>query len=459
MRRILAIAILTVRHAVRSRGFAALLALLLLCLFGIPRTITGDGTLRGYVTVLLNYTLGFAVVLLATATAWSGCAAAATEIADRRIHLLAVKPVHRWQIWLGHWLGIVALDAAILAVVGLAAWGCLRWAVRPARLTPAERRLAADDIFTARRVVPPVLGLDDERLRRFVAELRRRGEFPAELPPAQALAAVRARLATEALTVPAGHMRRWVFRVPPNLRQAPELTLRWRYASAHENDAGHLRLTWIAGPPDATNRTSCTVTGYPNLAQETRLPGSALAPDGTLTLDVVNADTQAPQAIVFYADDGLELLIPAGGFAANCLRALLVVWCFLALLAALGETAGCVFSLPVAAFLVLAAMIVMAFSHYIATVVSTGIFFVPHDRPMPTPTTLDRLTLALFDGLDFFVRPLTGFDPLGLLAQGRVVPWAAVGRAFLFFVVTGGGAVFAVGALLFNRRELALPTE
>ena len=34
------------------------------------------------------------------------------------MQVVATKPMARWQIWLGKWLGIVSLNAALLAIVG-----------------------------------------------------------------------------------------------------------------------------------------------------------------------------------------------------------------------------------------------------------------------------------------------------------------------------------------------------
>ena len=39
------------------------------------------------------------------------------------MQIVAVKPIARWQIWLGKWLGLMSLNAALLAISGAAKIG------------------------------------------------------------------------------------------------------------------------------------------------------------------------------------------------------------------------------------------------------------------------------------------------------------------------------------------------
>ena len=59
-------------------------------------------------------------------------------------------------------------------------------------------------------------------------------------------------------------------------------------------------------------------------------------------------------ALLFPLEDGMEVLYPEGGFALNFARGLGIIFCWMALLAALGLTAASFLSFPVAAFFSLA---------------------------------------------------------------------------------------------------------
>jgi len=125
MQQIFAIAQLSIRNAVRSKIVISLLVLLLASVVLLPLTIKGDGTLAGFIQILLSYTLGLASFILALTTLWAGSAAVASEINDKTIQMAAVKPVSRWQIWMDKWLGLNFMNAVLLTMCGLTTYGLL----------------------------------------------------------------------------------------------------------------------------------------------------------------------------------------------------------------------------------------------------------------------------------------------------------------------------------------------
>ena len=109
---------LTWKAAFRFRLFLVVSALLLASVVALPLLIKDDGTARGFTQILLTYTLTTISALLGLSTLWLACGTLARDIEECQIQVVAVKPVARWQIWLGKWLGIVSLNAALLAISG-----------------------------------------------------------------------------------------------------------------------------------------------------------------------------------------------------------------------------------------------------------------------------------------------------------------------------------------------------
>src|SRR6267154_3213419 len=118
MQRLLAIAWLTWKAAFRFRLFIVLAVLLLAAVVGLPILIKDDGTARGFTQILLTYTLSTITGLLGISTLWLACGTLARDIEECQMQMVAVKPIARWQIWLGKWLGLIMLDAALLTVAG-----------------------------------------------------------------------------------------------------------------------------------------------------------------------------------------------------------------------------------------------------------------------------------------------------------------------------------------------------
>ena len=133
MQRILAIAWLTWKAALRFKLFLVIAALLILAVVGLPLVIKDDGTARGFTQIILTYTLSAITALLGLSTLWLSCGTLARDIEECQIQVVATKPIARWQIWLGKWLGIVSLNAALLAISGACVYGCCNGARRNCR--------------------------------------------------------------------------------------------------------------------------------------------------------------------------------------------------------------------------------------------------------------------------------------------------------------------------------------
>ena len=91
--------------------------------------------------------------------------------------------------------------------------------------------------------------------------------------------------------------------------------------------------------------------------------------NGVLTIMFVNPNNTA---LLFPLDDGMEVLYREGGFGLNFARGLGIIFCWMALLAALGLAAASFLSFPVAAFFSLAILTMALSSGTLANVVSEG---------------------------------------------------------------------------------------
>src|SRR5580693_2126056 len=148
MQRILAIAGLTWKAALRFKLFLVIAVLLILAVVGLPLVIQDDGTAQGFTQIILTYTLSTITVLLGLSTLWLSCGTLARDIEECQIQVVVTKPVARWQIWLGKWLGIVTLNAALLAISGACVYGLLQWQV--SRKPAAIQQVLRDEILVAR---------------------------------------------------------------------------------------------------------------------------------------------------------------------------------------------------------------------------------------------------------------------------------------------------------------------
>src|SRR6266513_5524324 len=132
MQRLFAIIWLTWKAAFRFKLFWVVGVLLLVTVVGLPLVIKHDGTARGFTQILLTYTLMTITALLGFSTLWLSCGTLARDIEECQMQVVAVKPIARWQIWLGKWLGLLSLNAVLLALAGASVYGLLQ--LRASRL-------------------------------------------------------------------------------------------------------------------------------------------------------------------------------------------------------------------------------------------------------------------------------------------------------------------------------------
>ena len=463
--KVAAVAWLTVRAAIRSRMVVSLLAALAAVVVGLPLAVKGDGSAAGLIRVLLDYTLGLAAWLLAVATLWAGCGAIANEIESKSIRLMAVKPVRRHELWLGKWAGLLLLDAALLALSGAVVYGLARRAASSPGLAAGERRALEEELLAGRRRIAPRLESVQDEVRRRYAQAAARPEAVAGLTRQELETELRKRVLGERLTVPPGASREWRLEVPLGRGGPRPVSLRFRLSTMARSRtpvAGEWRIATGDGRELCRVRCARCVGGpyllnLPRDVWDQMRARAGAARSLPLVVRFTNDPPSASGTALFDFGAPVELLVRESGFAGNLARALLVILCELACVAAVGLTAGAVFSYPVAVFTSLAFLAMTLLSHYF--VVASSAEFAAVESGEEEGQAAAWLTTAgayTARGLDALMRPALEFDPIARLSDGVLVPWPWTGKAVLYLAVVYPGALLAAGAWALRRRELAL---
>lgn len=454
MNRVLAIAMQTVRAAIRSRVLLSLVFVLLLAVTGLPLTIKGDGTLGGHVQILLDYTLTFAAVIISIAAVWTGCAAISADLEDRTLLLVMAKPVRSWELWVGKWLGLLAINAVLLGLSGAVTYGLLRWTTRPVRISGDDARRLREEILVARARAAPDLGDIDGEARRETERRNAAGEVPAELPVEQYYQALRREILLRAHTVAPNTRREWTFELPFAPEAGRPVFLQFRLAKS-SFDIESVAGVWTVGPVGQPPVHRAPGAWRPDAVHNISLPASAFA-SRTVAVGFENLDPYG-LTVVFDPDGGMELLLYGGGFEANLVRALLAAFLRLAFLSALGLTAGALFSLPVASFAAIVMVLLFQLGGYVSEMAGQESYFTDAGMATGAQQVVERFFHLLFRGLDLIVRPLESPDAFGMLATGRRVGWNVAGRMLLAHGLLYSGLLALAGSALFQRRELGRP--
>lgn len=455
-RRVLAVLLLTFKAAFRYRLVQVLLLLLLGSVIALPSIIKHDGTAQGFTQILLTYTLGTITVILGFVTLWLACGTLARDVEECQMQVVAVKPIARWQIWLGKWLGIMVLNLVLLGTSGATVYGLLQW--RASQLPPELREQLNNEILVARGVVRQKVNeaaIEAEVERQFQERLKTSNvsNLDRELLRQQ----VREGILAQIQIVPPNTWRAWQLDFGRNALKLDDqpLFVRAKFYTAQTYDKGTYDGVWEVGPEEGGQRFQSRLMSLaPETYHEFQLPAGLLDNNGRLTVRFLNYNDTA---LLFPLNEDLEVLYRQGGFGGNFTRGLVIILCWMGLLAAIGLAGASFLSFPVAAFVSAALLIVGLSTGTMRQIVSeggvTGVD--PNTGTVVIPSLIDRAAVFLFKGLLSVVNLVQEFSPVDSLSTGRTVTWGELGLAVLRIVLLMGGLFAAFGMWMFTRRELA----
>ena len=455
MQRLFAIAWLTWKAALRFRLFLVIAVLLLASVVGLPLLIEDDGTARGFTQILLTYTLSVITALLGLSTLWLACGTLARDIEECQMQVVAVKPIARWQIWLGKWLGIVSLNAALLAISGGSVFALLQY--RATRLPPEQQHILRNEVLVARGSVrEPSFEkrIEEDTDRQMKAMLQKTAVPVGDLKLLRQQ--INERIKGEYQLVPPGGYRPWRIDLglaKNSLHDRP-LYVRIKFNTANYSSSGTFLALWQVGDPESPRvwRNEEPMSLAPDTFHEFEIPPNLFDEKGILTILFVNPNNAA---MLFPLNEGMEVLYRESGFGVNFIRGVGVIFCWMALLAALGLTAASFLSFPVAAFFSLSLLMMALSSGTLANVVKEGTLTGYDAEHGYTSSPVDAVVVPVFRAALQVINLAKDFSPIDSLSTGRSITWWQLLQAFSQIVLLLGGIIGAVGVLIFNRRELA----
>lgn len=455
MQRLFAITWLTWKAALRFRLFMVIAVLLLAAVVGLPLLIKDDGTAQGFTQILLTYTLGVISALLGLSTLWLSCGTLARDIEECQIQVVATKPIARWQIWLGKWLGILSLNAVLLAISGASVFGLLQW--RATKLPPEVQRVLRNEVLVARssaRERSYDREIQEETNRLLQEALKRNPVSAADLPLVRQQ--FHERVKAEFQLAPPGGYKVWQIDLGAakrSLRDRP-LYLRIKFNTADYSSSGTFTALWQVGVPGSQNLwRSEPMSLAPSTFHEFEVPPNLFADDGVLTIVFLNPNNTI---LLFPLDEGMEVLYREAGFGVNFVRGLGIIFCWMALLATLGLSSASFLSFPVAAFFSLSLLVMALSSGTLATAVSEGsILGYDAEAGHHATSPVNAVVIPVFRAILHVINLAKDFSPVDSLSTGRSITWWQLLRAFAQIVLLLGGVIGGFGIAIFNRRELA----
>lgn len=451
MRSIWAVAVNTIKQAIRMKIAVIFILLLAVLLPVMALTSTGDNTLKGKLQTFVSYGLSLTSLLLCLLTLIVSVFTLASDIEHRQIYTVITKPIRRSQYIFGKLLGVLLLSGALLVLFSGAIYGIVVYAPTYLHASPIELTQANNEFYTARKALSP----PEPDVSKEVAQARKRliesgdidqiyggissAEIDAQLTNISRVAKRTADIAGELI---------WEFE---NVRPSDpngSLFIRFKFEAAATPLDSQIYSRWAVG--DYRKYLEGTAPMYPfqrrdpvKTFREIEIPADAVADDGYLAVVFFN-DPLNNTSVTFPLEDGIKVLYKADTFTANFIRAVLIIGCRQVFLACLGIFGATFLSLPVALLL----CIVVFFTANISAFVIDSFHYISSE----TTFFIYLYTIKLFVSL---MPQFDKFSPSQYLVPAELLSWSTLGWVVFYLVCIKSMLLLILALAVFRFRELA----
>jgi len=456
MRSIWAVALNTVKQALRLRIAVAFIILLAVLLPVMGTIMTGDGTLKGKLQTFTCYGLSLTAFLLCLLTVIVSIYSLTSDIAQRQIFTVLTKPVRRVELLLGKMLGVVLLDAALLALFSAVIYVIIIYIPGFSKAGEAELAQAGNEFYTARAGLTPVEPDVTKEVLETYNRLLRSGQVPQDVADDIAKRKKYVKTLTEQIKVSkraagAGQDLVLEFRNVKPLDPNQSLFIRFKYEVSYNPPDLQVYGRWFVGDDRQLKygteiRTPMYTFDRKDIVRtfhEIEVPAKAVAEDGYLAVAFLNVSRFNNAVVIFPAKDGLEVLYKADTFTANYIRAVFLILFNLVFLACLGILASTFLSFNVAMLLCLAVFFTGTISGFCLE-------------------SFDFLSANITSIYSFTVKPLVQllpqfdeFSPTKFLVPARLIGWSFLARAVCLMVCVKSVLLMVIASVIFKFREIA----
>lgn len=453
MRSIWAIAVNTIKQALRMKIAVVFILLLAVLLSVMALSTTGDYTLKGRLQTFVSYGLSLTSLLLCLLTTIITVHTITSDIEHRQIYTVITKPIRRYEFLLGKLLGVMLLSASLLVLFTGLIYAIAIYTPRFTKASQAEILQAQHEFFTARKSVkPPDIDVSKE-VAQVIKNLEKTADI-AHIYQGMTRAEVEHQLTNlrrlAKRTADLGHEIVWEF---DNVRPSDPngwIFVKFKCQSSDPSFDVQVISYWGVGDYRPYKYGTDSEAEFYRVQRkdpvgkfrEIRVKADAAADDGYLAVVFFNDPANAG-SVIFPLEDGIEVLYKADSFTSNYLRGVLLILFRLVFLACLGALAATFLSFPVAILL----SVVLFFIANISGFIIESFFYLADETPWFYIVTIQNL-ISLLPQFD-------KFNPSKFLVAGELISWSLVGNAAVFLVCIKSLLLLFFAIIIFTFRELA----
>lgn len=344
MKRVLSVARLTLRlHLQKGNGGWLLVFIAAVAAFFFV-VCQADGVLSHELQIRSRYGLTFSTSLLGICLLWLACYSMRGDIEAKRLHLLTSYPLHRLQIYLGKWLGLLTYGAmgtvTILVTIGLCCYILMATWADPQEVAA----LRTDSYRVYVQESPEAFDYEAEVARRLDI-LRDDGRLTETADLQLVSGHLREQLRNELNTLSPGGTRTRQFDLGRKPGYGDHLLIRYRFYT--QDDATPVNLHWTFRSATSAQTWTTTTSHRAYATHDIEVPLSVVPPDGRFDVTIRGIDNPS---LVMMEHTGLSALYLGSSLWRNCLKFVISMLLHYATIIAVGLTIGVAFTISVASF-------------------------------------------------------------------------------------------------------------
>lgn len=412
--KLLAIAINTIRHGMRMKFVIAFVFFLIAVVISAPFTLKSD-TQSGRVQIILAYSLGVLNIILSLLTIFLSTSTFCSDIRDKTVFTIDTKPVKRWEILAGKWIGVNVLLMILLVCAGVTIYGFVKYAARPLEGKEQEQFKIKTQVLTARVEAKPE-AVDGKKT---------------------------------AIGIPPRHEWMWEFN---GIKPSEDIVhIKFRNFSSGGKDAKISGLWTVGNMESGLYRWTTSFPG--GSFHEFQVPASLVSPEGKLNVKFMNISAGQVSAIFPHGD--MIVLYRQGGFGKNFFRGIVLILLRLAFISAIGIVSSTFLTFPVATLFSIFVLVMSLSLPFINALLGQS-FSVPEVGLGGGQAGLSNVIIGkILKGCLKVFPDLRMYDPVQYVVNGLLIRWALVLKGFAAIVFLRCGVIGVIAHAIFNRRELA----
>jgi len=454
MSRVWAVACNTIAQAVRMKLAVSIIILLVILLPLMSVIMVGDGSLGGKLQSFSSYSISLMSLLICILTIAISTYSLSNDLKRKHIYLVITKPIGRFQIVLGKFLGVLLLDVFLLVIFSAIIYGLTIAIPKISRADESQLQQAQREFFTARQSLVDIV--DDKEISQRADEeyqkLKNSGQLPEDMSYAKIISELRGREKMRERVVTIGTRKIWEFENVKPLASGESLFIRYKYKVPVNTSNSQIYGVWVVGDyrQERLGPGNLTTPVYRmeradalDTTQEFEVPADAITEQGYLAVVFFNPPVNGVMVI----PEDIEVLYRAGSFTANYAKVILMIFARLVFLTALGVSVSTWLSFPVA---LLVCMV------FFATGLVNGFFMESVSYLDATIGLIYHFTVKPI--LWFFPRFDGEFNPTRFIVTGRIINWMFLARLYFVMVFIKSALLLFFGVWIFSNREIAKVT-